>query len=106
MTSSYTVTHLPCLQGEGVPGGDSLDGEGQVGGSQEEAKSPELLEEGEVSCTSDHQVLGTYNLRERNAVKDMCRLVNIISTVFPKAVNKSNKTPICRMQMQISSEEI
>lgn len=67
MTSSYTqiaVTHLPCLQGEEALGGDPLDGEGQVGGSQEEAKGPELLEEVAVSCTSGLLVLGTCSLRD------------------------------------------
>lgn len=59
------VTDLPCLEGGGVLGGDLSDGEGQAGGSQEEAKSPELLEVEEVSCTLVHQVLGTYNLKRK-----------------------------------------
>lgn len=75
-TSSCKVTYLPCLEGVGVLGGDLLDGEGQVGGSQEEAKSPEPLEEEEVSCTLDHQVLGTYNLKGQNSVKHMWRLIS------------------------------
>lgn len=67
-TSSRTVTYLPCLEGGGVLGADLLDGEGQVGGSQEEeAKSPEPLEEEGVSCTLDHQALGTYNLKGENS---------------------------------------
>lgn len=35
---------LPRLQGEADQGGDPEGGEGQVGGSQEGAKGPELLE--------------------------------------------------------------
>lgn len=55
-----TVTHLPCLQGEGVQGGDPSD--------EEEANGPELLEEVEVSCTLDHLVRGTYSLTEIHTV--------------------------------------
>lgn len=63
-----TVPHLPCLQGEGVQGGDPSDEEGRAGGSQEEANGPELLEEVEVSCTLDLLVLGTYSLTETHTV--------------------------------------
>ncbi len=38
-----------------------------MGGSQEEAKGPELLGEVEVSCTLGLLVLGTYSLKDRHS---------------------------------------
>lgn len=83
VTSSST--HLLCLQGEGVPEGDPLDGEDLVGGSQEEVKDPELLEEVEVSCTSDLLVLETYTLKWKTHSE---RCMKVYQYYINSSVNK------------------
>lgn len=74
--------------------GDSLDAEDQVGGSQEEANSPEQLEEEEVFCTMDHLVLRTDNLRGEK-IQDLKKIFGVM--IFCQVDPFTYRTPLLKL---------